>query len=237
MKQLLIIAILFFITINSFSQDTIRFKDGSMKVCKILKCDSTSILYEFKREDGNTESSMTSRSEISTFTNSNRFDSKKDNGIAKKQKIQKDTITMETKFGDILFYKNGAKSSFYGVVKTMKSDEVAHTLMLKAQKRAQSSFVFECVGAIGIGCSIGTIIKSVKSDKKIYWQDIAGFGAVGATFICLSIPLHRKSVELSKKAIQIYNSESTNTSFKYSPLNAEFKITYCINQIGARLTF
>ena len=237
MKQLLIIAILFFITINSFSQDTIRFKDGSMKVCKILKCDSTSILYEFKREDGNTESSMTSRSEISTFTNSNRFDSKKNNAISKNKKIQKDTITMETKFGDILFYQNGTKSSFNGVVKTMKSNDNAYKLIFKARKRAQTSFVYECIGALCLGYSTGTIIKSLKSDKKIYWQDVGGIGAVGATFICLSIPLHRKSVELSKKAIQVYNSESTNTSFIYTPLNAEFKITYCLNQIGARLTF
>ena len=123
--------------------------------------------------------------------------------------ISNDSIHYEKKFGQ--FYKNDAKLKPGEMLDVMINNKEAYNIMWKAKNYNVAGKVCLIAGAAGIGYMV---IDFLRTGNINYYA--LGIGA-GVAFV--SIPLNNEYKIRAKKAVLIYNSGLTKTSYSSNSLN------------------
>ena len=135
-------------------------------------------------------------------------------------------INMETSFGGYKFTQNGETLKLSEVVNIMKSDNNAYELAKSAKSNYVLSQIMGGVGGFMVGWPLGTAIAGGKPN----WI-LAG---VGAGIIVVSIPITSSANKKMRKAINLYNSGISSTSYNFRP---SFSFISNVNGIGLSISF
>ncbi len=136
------------------------------------------------------------------------------------------TITAKKVFGGYKFTQNGKMLKMADVVSALKSNEVAYKLARSAKSNLVISQLLGGAGGFMVGLPLGAAIGGGKAN----WT-VAG---IGAGLIIIAIPVSSGANKKMKKAVEIYNAELEQTSYRFKP---EFKIISNRYGIGLTMNF
>ena len=136
-------------------------------------------------------------------------------------------IEMTKVFGGYKFTQNGKNLKMGSLVKSMESNQQAYEIIKKAQSNNTVASIIGLAGGGLIGWQIGTAV----SGGNANWT----LGGIGAGLIAIGIPIASSANKKAKKAVELYNSSLTSTS--YYEFNPEYNIIVNANGIGLTMTF
>ena len=138
----------------------------------------------------------------------------------------RDTIVIKEKFGGYQFYEEGRLMNMTRLKSTLSKDRQAFSEFKSARTANGIATVLVGAGGALIGWPIGAAIGG--GDPQ--WAMLgAGVGLVG-----ISIPFGIKANKKFKKAVDLYNVNSGNTSYKPS---VEFRIGSTGKGVGLVMSF
>jgi hypothetical protein len=137
-----------------------------------------------------------------------------------------DSITMKKVVGGYHFFLGEERLTVNQLVKAMKTNNEAYSLVKSAQSNNTIASVIGGVGGFMVGWTLGTALGGGEPN----WA-VAG---VGAGLIVVSIPISHSFNKKVKKAVETYNRGFQTSSFwDDNKLNLSLKG----NGIGLRLSF
>jgi hypothetical protein len=137
-----------------------------------------------------------------------------------------DSITMKKVVGGYHFFQGEERLTVNQLVKAMKTNNEAYSLVKSAQSNNTIASVIGGVGGFMVGWTLGTALGGGEPN----WA-VAG---VGAGLIVVSIPISHSFNKKVKKAVETYNRGFQTSSFwDDNKLNLSLKG----NGIGLRLSF
>ncbi|MEY3500165.1 MAG: hypothetical protein RL308_1834 [Bacteroidota bacterium] len=148
------------------------------------------------------------------------------NGTA--QNLKCDSIEVKKVFGGYKFFFNNKKITTEKLLFTMKSNEPAYLEMKSSQKFNIAGIVTGSVGGFLLGLQIGNATKG----NTPKWEMVA----LGSVISLLSIPLNMQAVKRSKKAVDLYNSSLSQTSF-WKKEKPELHFCFGVNNIALNIKF
>jgi len=118
-------------------------------------------------------------------------------------------ITIKKSFWGTKYIQNEKPLSLSELVSTMKSNQEAYNLAKTARSNYITSLIISGAGGFLIGFPLGDAIRGDKPN----WP-IAG---AGAALVLVSIPISISSNKKMKKAINLYNSGLSESSYNFRP--------------------
>lgn len=136
---------------------------------------------------------------------------------------------IETKkvFGGYKYTLEGKNMTMNNLVNVMKSNPEA----LKLIKKARSNNVIASILGGAGGALIGFPLGAAVAGGEANWTLVG----IGAGLVAVSIPISTGVNKTTKKAVELYNSSLTSTS--YYQFKPEFKIVANENGIGLSMNF
>jgi len=237
MKYILLFLTIILLAFECFSQDTIHLKDGRLLKCKISKIDSTTIYFDIIRNDNLIKTNI-SKSEVISFSNNTILKSTSViNTIPEIPVSLTDSIQIE-KINKVYYItQKGKILQINEINKLMKSNSNSAKYFKKSNRNANWGLYFTLFGSGLIGSSIGNILGTSFGGKKPDWITSEILLGIGFTSIGISIPFRFKCIKFAKKAVSEFNSQLKPTSYFYSQLNTEFRISFQPNSVILRLYF
>ncbi|MEE4198774.1 MAG: hypothetical protein V2I54_14135 [Bacteroidales bacterium] len=117
-----------------------------------------------------------------------------------------DPITMKKVFGGYQYYQGEKLLTMNQLIKTVKPNEKAYKQIKSAQSTYTAGMIFSYAGGFMIGWPLGTALAGGEPN----WT-IAG---IGAGLLVLTIPITKSYHKKTTKAVDIYNSGLTKSSFR-----------------------
>jgi len=235
-RLLLIFVVLVF---TSKAQDTIKLKDGRIFHCLITNVDSSSINFTIKRNENIVKTNI-SRSEVASFS---KYQSQNTIIELAQNDIKPNTNCIYPICDSIILsknsrviFKNGRMLNYEEFIDTLKSNQSAYKLTVKAKRNFNTSQYFSLLGSFYIGYGIGYTIGTAIINKPIDWTYFGVFEILGIAVLQIGKPFKNRAIFLTKKAISEYNVIKKQTSNNYN-LKPELKMYFQGNKIGIALTF
>lgn len=137
-----------------------------------------------------------------------------------------DSITMKKVVGGYQFFQGEERLTVNQLVKTMKTNSEAYSLVKSAQSNNTVASVIGGIGGFMVGWNLGTALGGGEPN----W----GVAGIGAGLIVVSIPISLSFNKKVKKAVETYNRGFQTSSFwDDNKLNLSLKS----NGIGLCLSF
>lgn len=129
-------------------------------------------------------------------------------------------------FGGYLYSQHGVRLTVGDMLKIMEPNELAYKEMKAARTNNTIASVIGFAGGFMVGWPLGAAVGGGDPD----WT----MAAIGAGFICVSIPFSSKFNKQSKNAVSMYNSGLDSSAF-WDKL--EFNFALSTNKLGVRIQF